>query len=48
MSLGGSQLDHLDVRREAITEDMFNRMKANTLTLHPILPPQKQFKFDFR
>jgi hypothetical protein len=47
-ALDEAKLDRLDVRREAITKDMFNRMKVSNHILHSLLPPQRQLEFDFR
>jgi hypothetical protein len=46
--LDEAKLDRLDVRREAITNDMFNSMKVSDHIMHSILAPQWQLEFDFR
>jgi hypothetical protein len=47
-ALNEAKLDRLDVRREAITKQMFNKMKAPNHVLHSLLPPERQLDFDFR
>ena len=43
-----ARLDRLEDRREAITKNMFNKMKAPNHNLHSLLPPVRQLEFDFR
>jgi hypothetical protein len=46
-ALNEAKLNRLDVRREAITEQMFNQMKGPNHILHSFLPPEKQVDSDF-
>jgi hypothetical protein len=43
-----TKLERSDVRPEAITKHMFNKMKAPNNVLYSLLPPEIQFEFDFR